>query len=69
VAGLLNCEPLILGPVFFSVTSVSSLAKNQVPAAGELGSSFGHLYLSGGNIAECLVTGRVAGRNAASLAP
>ncbi len=38
-------------------------------AAGELGSSFGHLYLSGGNIAECFVTGRIAGRNAASLSP
>ncbi|MGH8618646.1 MAG: FAD-dependent oxidoreductase [Burkholderiales bacterium] len=35
-------------------------------AAGELGSSFGHLYLSGGNIAECFVTGKIAGRNAAS---
>ena len=38
-------------------------------AAGELGSSFGHLYLSGGNIAECFVTGRIAGREAALLAP
>jgi hypothetical protein len=38
-------------------------------AAGELGSSFGHLYLSGGNIAECFVTGAVAGREAAALAP
>ena len=38
-------------------------------AAGELGSSFGHLYLSGGNIAECFVTGWVAGREAATLAP
>ncbi len=37
-------------------------------AAGELGSSFGHLYLSGGNIAECFVTGRIAGKNAAALA-
>ncbi len=37
--------------------------------AGELGSSFGHLYLSGGNIAECFVTGRIAGRGAAALAP
>ena len=38
-------------------------------AAGELGSAFGHLYLSGGNIAECFVTGRIAGRNAARLSP
>jgi succinate dehydrogenase/fumarate reductase flavoprotein subunit len=38
-------------------------------AAGELGSSFGHLYLSGGNIAECFVTGWIAGREAAALQP
>jgi succinate dehydrogenase/fumarate reductase flavoprotein subunit len=37
-------------------------------AAGELGSAFGHLYMSGGNIAEWFVTGRVAGRHAAALA-
>ncbi len=35
-------------------------------AVGELGSVFGHLYLSGGNIAECFVGGRVAGREAAA---
>ncbi len=38
-------------------------------AAGELGSSFGHLYMSGSNITECLVTGRVAARDAAGLEP
>ena len=37
-------------------------------AAGELGSVFGHLYMSGGNLAECIVGGRRAGREAASLA-
>ncbi len=36
-------------------------------AAGELGSGYGHLYLSGGNLAECLITGRVAGVEAAGL--
>lgn len=36
-------------------------------SVGELGSSFGHLYLSGGNIAECFVTGRLVGRIAAGL--
>ncbi len=36
-------------------------------AAGELGSSFGYLYLAGGNIAECFVTGRIAGREASGL--
>ena len=35
-------------------------------SAGELGSAFGHLYMSGGNIAECFVSGRVAGANAAA---
>ena len=37
--------------------------------AGELGSVFGHLYISGGNYSECLVGGRIAGRNAARLTP
>ncbi len=37
-------------------------------AAGELGSVFGHLYLSGGNLAECFVGGQIAGRNAAARA-
>ncbi len=36
-------------------------------AAGELGSVFGHLYMSGGNLAECIAGGRKAGREAASL--
>ena len=34
-------------------------------AAGEMGSVFGHLYLSGGNIAECFVGGALAGAGAA----
>jgi succinate dehydrogenase/fumarate reductase flavoprotein subunit len=38
-------------------------------AAGECGSSFGHLYLAGGNIAECFVTGRIAGREVANQPP
>ena len=36
-------------------------------AAGELGGVFGHLYISGGNLAECFVGGWTAGRNAAAL--
>jgi succinate dehydrogenase/fumarate reductase flavoprotein subunit len=32
--------------------------------AGEIGSVFGHIYMSGGNLAECFVGGRIAGRNA-----
>jgi succinate dehydrogenase/fumarate reductase flavoprotein subunit len=37
-------------------------------AAGELGGVFGHLYISGGNLAECFVGGWTAGRQAAALA-
>lgn len=36
-------------------------------AAGELGSVFGHVYLAGGNLAECFVGGRIAGREAAGV--
>jgi succinate dehydrogenase/fumarate reductase flavoprotein subunit len=35
--------------------------------AGEIGSVFGHLYMSGGNIAECFVGGKIAGTAAAGL--
>jgi succinate dehydrogenase/fumarate reductase flavoprotein subunit len=34
--------------------------------AGEAGSVFGHIYISGGNLAECFVGGRIAGREAAA---
>ncbi|MSP40265.1 MAG: FAD-binding protein [Deltaproteobacteria bacterium] len=34
--------------------------------AGEISSVFGHLYLEAGNITECFVGGRIAGRNAAA---
>lgn len=37
--------------------------------AGELGSIWGFLYLSGGNLSECLISGRLAGRNASNEAP
>jgi succinate dehydrogenase/fumarate reductase flavoprotein subunit len=36
--------------------------------AGELGSVFGHLYLSGGNLAECFAGGRLAATEAAARA-
>lgn len=35
-------------------------------AAGECGSLFGHLYMSGGNLAECFIGGGIAGANAAT---
>jgi succinate dehydrogenase/fumarate reductase flavoprotein subunit len=34
--------------------------------AGELGSIWGFLYLSGGNLAECFISGRIAGEQAAA---
>ena len=37
--------------------------------AGEVGSVFGHIYMSGGNLAECFVGGRIAGREAAAAIP
>jgi len=38
-------------------------------AAGELGSIWGFMYQSGGNLGECLAFGRIAGINAASERP
>ena len=60
------------GPVHDAESRIMNVYGKPIPrlyAAGELGSSFGHLYLSGGNIAECFVTGRIAGRHAAALGP
>ena len=37
--------------------------------AGEVGSIWGHLYLSGANLSECFIGGRIAGREAAELQP
>ena len=57
------------GPVHDAAQKIIDVYGKPIPrlyAAGELGSAFGHLYLSGGNIAECIVTGRIAGRNAAA---
>jgi succinate dehydrogenase/fumarate reductase flavoprotein subunit len=38
-------------------------------AVGELGSMFGHIYETMGNIAECITSGRLAGRYAAAEKP
>lgn len=35
--------------------------------AGELGSIWGNLYLGGGNLSECFISGRIAAREAAAL--
>ena len=56
------------GPVHDAQQRIIDVFGKPIPrlyAAGELGSSFGHLYMSGGNIVECFVTGRIAGNNAA----
>ena len=37
--------------------------------AGEVGSIWGHLYLSGANLSECFIGGRIAGREVAALLP
>jgi succinate dehydrogenase/fumarate reductase flavoprotein subunit len=37
--------------------------------AGELGAIWGHVYLLAGNIVECIIGGRIAGRNAARETP
>lgn len=58
------------GPVHDARQRVIDVYGRPIPrllSAGELGSSFGHLYLSGGNIAECFITGRIAGSEVASL--
>jgi succinate dehydrogenase/fumarate reductase flavoprotein subunit len=60
------------GPVHDARQRVIDVAGQPIArlyAAGELGSVFGHLYMSGGNIAECFVGGRIAGRNAARERP
>jgi len=38
-------------------------------SVGELGSFFGHLYLLGGNLSEVVISGRIAGADAAALDP
>jgi succinate dehydrogenase/fumarate reductase flavoprotein subunit len=56
------------GPVHDSSQRVLNPFAEPIPGlyvAGELGSIWGHLYLSGGNLAECFITGRIAGTHAA----
>jgi succinate dehydrogenase/fumarate reductase flavoprotein subunit len=60
------------GPVHDAEQRVLDAFGDPIPrlfAAGELGGVFGHLYMSGGNLAECFVGGWTAGRNAAQLHP
>ena len=60
------------GPVHDAKQQVIDQFGDPIPrlyAAGEMGSSFGHLYMSGSNITECFVNGRIAGREIMSLRP
>ena len=60
------------GPVHDAAQRVLNPFAEPIPGlfvAGELGSIWGHLYLSGGNLAECFITGRIAGEEAARLLP
>lgn len=59
------------GPVHDADQRVLNPFGEPVPglyAAGELGSVFGHLYMSGGNLAECLIGGRIAAGQAVTAA-
>ena len=37
--------------------------------AGEIGSIWGYLYLSGGNLSECIISGNIAGIEISNLKP
>lgn len=60
------------GPVHNERQQVIDAFGEPIPhlySAGELGSFFSHLYQLSGNLGECLTSGRMAGRHAASEAP
>ena len=60
------------GPVHDARQRIINVYDEPIPrlfAAGEMGSAFGFLYMSGANLSECLITGKIAGNEAASLAP
>lgn len=65
VRGILNTQG---GPVRSARAEVVDVWGEPIPhlySAGELGGVTAHDYQGGGNIAECLVFGRIAGKNAA----
>ena len=66
------CQNTHGGPVHNVHQQVMNGFDETIPrlyVAGELGGVFGHLYLAGGNLAECFVGGWTAGRHAAGLDP
>lgn len=71
-----NIHPVVIntqgGPVHNVHQQILNPFGEPIPrlySAGELGSKFGHLYVGGGNLAECIVGGWTAARHAATLAP
>lgn len=55
------------GPVHDDKQRILDTAGNPIVglyAAGEIGSLFGHVYMAGGNLAECFVGGRIAAQHA-----
>ena len=60
------------GPVHNDKQRVIDAFGEAIPhlyCAGELGSFFSHLYQLGGNLGECLSSGRIAGKQAAAETP
>jgi len=60
------------GPVHDPRQRVINVYGEAIPrlyTAGECGSAFGYLYLSGANLSECLITGKIAGAEAAANEP
>ena len=72
----IKVRPLITntqgGPVHNAKQQVLDSFGKPIPrlyAVGELGSMFGHIYETMGNIGECITSGRIAGKYAAAEAP
>ena len=60
------------GPEHNAKQQVMHVSGTPIPrlyAVGEIGSMFGHIYELGGNLGECVSSGRIAGENAAEEKP
>ena len=60
------------GPIRNAKSQIISILGNPIRrlyGAGEMGSVFSVTYEAGGNIAECIIFGRIAGKNAAAETP
>ena len=58
------------GPVHDTKQRILNAYGDPIPRlyeAGEVGSIWGHLYLSGANLSECFIGGRIAGRDVVAL--